>query len=48
MLGRLQELYISFNEIADVSPLADLELLEVADLEGNNVASLDSVAYLSM
>lgn len=33
-MGNLTELYLSFNEIRDISPVTMLERLEVLDLEG--------------
>ena len=47
-LPLLQELYVSFNEIRDVSSLADMDHLEVVDLESNRISDLESVDYLSM
>ena len=37
----LRELYASFNEVEDCSPLAQCELLETVDLEGNRMATLE-------
>ena len=31
---KLRELYLAYNEIADISPLSMLEELEILDLEG--------------
>ena len=42
----LQELYIAYNNIADLSPLSFLENLEVLDLEGNKVSEVDQIDYL--
>ena len=47
-LVRLAELYASFNDIADVAPLAELDFLEVLDLEGNRVEDEDAPDYLNM
>ena len=47
-LVRLTELYASFNDIADVSPLAEMDFLEVLDLEGNRVEDEDAPDYLNM
>ena len=47
-LVRLTELYASFNDIADVAPLAELDFLEVLDLEGNRVEDEDAPDYLNM
>ena len=33
-MGALREVYLSYNEIDDLSPLSLLEELEVLDLEG--------------
>ena len=57
VLANLQELYLSFNGVRDLGPLALHDKLEVLDLEANcvsSVASLDSLStcprltYLSM
>ncbi|XP_040320250.1 leucine-rich repeat-containing protein 56 isoform X5 [Herpailurus yagouaroundi] len=37
----LKELYVSYNNISDLSPLCLLEQLEVLDLEGNSVEVLE-------
>lgn len=37
----LRELYASFNEVEDCSPLAQCELLETVDLEANRLATLE-------
>ena len=47
-LVRLTELYASFNDIADVSPLAEMDFLEVLDLEGNRVEDEDAPDYLNV
>ncbi|XP_006164510.1 leucine-rich repeat-containing protein 56 isoform X7 [Tupaia chinensis] len=44
----LKELYVSYNNIADLSPLCLLEQLEVLDLEGNSVDDLGQVRYLQL
>lgn len=43
-----QELYVSYNNVSDLSPLCLLEQLEVLDLEGNNVEDLGQVRYLQL
>uniref|UniRef100_A0A8C0RDW2 Leucine rich repeat containing 56 n=1 Tax=Canis lupus familiaris TaxID=9615 RepID=A0A8C0RDW2_CANLF len=43
-----QELYVSYNNISDLSPLCLLEELEVLDLEGNSVDDLGQVRYLQL
>jgi hypothetical protein len=43
LLPALTELYASFNELVDLSAIAELEHLEVLDLEGNNVVEMDQV-----
>ncbi|ELK32072.1 Leucine-rich repeat-containing protein 56, partial [Myotis davidii] len=43
-----QELYVSYNNISDLSPLCLLEQLEVLDLEGNDVEDLGQVRYLQL
>ncbi|XP_011896371.1 PREDICTED: leucine-rich repeat-containing protein 56 isoform X2 [Cercocebus atys] len=42
-LPALKELYASYNNISDLSPLCLLEELEVLDLEGNSVEDLGQV-----
>lgn len=44
----LKELYVSYNNISDLSPLCLLEQLEVLDLEGNNLEDLGQVRYLQL
>ncbi|XP_023578531.1 leucine-rich repeat-containing protein 56 isoform X2 [Octodon degus] len=44
----LKELYISYNDISDLSPLCLLDQLEVLDLEGNNLEDLGQVRYLQL
>ncbi|CAK6449843.1 unnamed protein product [Pipistrellus nathusii] len=44
----LKELYVSYNNVSDLSPLCLLEQLEVLDLEGNNVEDLGQVRYLQL
>ncbi|XP_054998566.1 leucine-rich repeat-containing protein 56 isoform X4 [Sorex araneus] len=44
----LKELYVSYNDISDLSPLCLLETLEVLDLEGNSVEELGQVRYLHL
>ncbi|XP_045039364.2 leucine-rich repeat-containing protein 56 isoform X2 [Desmodus rotundus] len=44
----LQELYASYNDVSDLSPLCLLEQLEVLDLEGNGVEDLGQVRYLQL
>lgn len=43
-----QELYLSYNDIWDLSPLCLLEQLEVLDLEGNCVEDLGQLRYLQL
>jgi hypothetical protein len=51
-LPHLEELYVAFNDIRDLTPLSTHEALQVVDLEGNHVEdfsevqSLDGVATL--
>lgn len=40
-----QELYVSYDDISDLSPL---EQLEVLDLEGNSVEGLGQLRYLQL
>ncbi|MXQ90441.1 hypothetical protein E5288_WYG016337 [Bos mutus] len=44
----LKELYLSYNNIWDLSPLCLLEQLEVLDLEGNCVEDLGQLRYLQL
>ncbi|XP_037371549.1 leucine-rich repeat-containing protein 56 [Talpa occidentalis] len=44
----LRELYASFNDVSDLSPLCLLDQLEVLDLEGNGVEDLGQVRYLQL
>ncbi|KAF4010065.1 hypothetical protein G4228_001286 [Cervus hanglu yarkandensis] len=44
----LKELYLSYNDIWDLSPLCLLEQLEVLDLEGNCVEDLGQLRYLQL
>eukprot|EP00241_Pyramimonas_parkeae_P012865 CAMPEP_0114265646 /NCGR_PEP_ID=MMETSP0058-20121206/24057_1 /TAXON_ID=36894 /ORGANISM="Pyramimonas parkeae, CCMP726" /LENGTH=289 /DNA_ID=CAMNT_0001382813 /DNA_START=75 /DNA_END=941 /DNA_ORIENTATION=- len=44
----LRELYASFNDISDCSTLAECEHLELVDLEGNKVESVDTLEYVGM
>ena len=46
-LEQVEELYLGFNEISDVSALSLLEHCRVLDLEGNQLAGLRSVAHLA-
>ncbi|EPY83881.1 leucine-rich repeat-containing protein 56 [Camelus ferus] len=43
-----QELYVSYNDISDLSPLCLLEQLEVLDLEGNCVEDPGQLCYLQL
>ncbi|XP_060031860.1 leucine-rich repeat-containing protein 56 isoform X3 [Erinaceus europaeus] len=47
-LPALKELYASYNDIAELSPLCQLEALEALDLEGNSVEDLGQVQYLRL
>ncbi|KFO26388.1 Leucine-rich repeat-containing protein 56 [Fukomys damarensis] len=44
----LKELYVSYNNISDLSPLCLLDQLEVLDLEGNSLEDLEQVRYLQL
>ncbi|KAM8812750.1 LOW QUALITY PROTEIN: leucine-rich repeat-containing protein 56 [Rhynchonycteris naso] len=44
----LKELYVSYNNVSDLSPLCLLGELEVLDLEGNSVEDLGQVRYLQL
>ena len=43
----IRELYLSYNDISDVSPFAGCDTLEVLDLEGNDIDDLSSLQFLS-
>eukprot|EP00854_Cymbomonas_tetramitiformis_P010865 gene10865-12860_t len=47
-LTTLRELYASFNDIHDLSPLASCENLEVVDVEANKVSDIEVISYLSL
>lgn len=40
VLGQLEELYASFNDISDMGALVGHDRLQILDLEGNGVSSL--------
>jgi len=46
-LQSLRELYMPFNDVADLSPLSGHDALEVLDIEGNAIAEREEVASLS-
>eukprot|EP00659_Diplonema_papillatum_P017761 gene17761-27345_t len=43
----LEELYLSYNKVKDLSPLASLRHLRTLDLESNEVASVDNLPFLT-
>ena len=45
-LPELQELYLAFNDIQQLSPLTESEQLQVLDLEANRVADIEQVEFL--
>lgn len=45
-LSALEELYVSFNDVKDLSPLVCHEVLQVLDLEGNLVEDFEEVRSL--
>ena len=47
-LPALKELYVSFNDITDATPVADLEEIETVDLEGNKIEGVDGVQLLEL
>ncbi|KAJ3325779.1 Leucine-rich repeat-containing protein 56 [Blyttiomyces sp. JEL0837] len=47
-LSALKELYLSYNEISDLSSLSMVDGLEVLDLEGNCVHDFSQLEYLSL
>lgn len=48
VLPELREFYLPFNDVADLTPIGNLEHLEVLDVEGNAVADPQEVAVLRM
>uniref|UniRef100_A0A665URA0 Leucine rich repeat containing 56 n=2 Tax=Echeneis naucrates TaxID=173247 RepID=A0A665URA0_ECHNA len=47
-ISSLKELYVAYNSLSDLSPLAMLENLQVLDLEGNDVDDLVQIQYLGL
>lgn len=47
-ISQLQELYLSYNNVSDLSQVGMLENLQLLDLEGNDVEDLVQVQYLSL
>ncbi|GAA6093012.1 leucine-rich repeat-containing protein 56 [Tachysurus ichikawai] len=47
-LSSLKELYVAYNNVADLSQVCMLEQLELVDLEGNDVDDLVQVQYLGL
>eukprot|EP00002_Diphylleia_rotans_P027878 TRINITY_DN5613_c0_g1_i3.p1 TRINITY_DN5613_c0_g1~~TRINITY_DN5613_c0_g1_i3.p1 ORF type:complete len:491 (+),score=84.18 TRINITY_DN5613_c0_g1_i3:114-1586(+) len=43
----LKELYLSYNQVQDLSPLSGMECIEVIDLECNSIESIDTIGLLS-
>jgi hypothetical protein len=43
----IEELYLAFNHISDVSDLMGMEWLRVLDLEANDIADLSNLRYLT-
>ena len=43
---QLEELYISYNAIEDLFDISFCEHLQILDIEGNNVVSIDNLYYL--
>jgi len=44
----LEELYISFNDVRDLSPLSTHDTLQVLDVEGNLIEDLEDIQSLQM
>lgn len=44
----LTEVYLSYNEISDISPVSMLDNLQILDLEGNNVEEISQIQFLAM
>ncbi|XP_071954977.1 leucine-rich repeat-containing protein 56-like [Antedon mediterranea] len=47
-MARLQELYLAYNEVTDVSPCSMLENLQLLDLEGNCLDDTVQVEFLAL
>ncbi|KAJ3112578.1 Leucine-rich repeat-containing protein 56 [Phlyctochytrium bullatum] len=47
-IGSLRELYLSYNEIEDLSSIAMLDALEILDLEGNNISDIEQIEHLAL
>ncbi|KAI8851207.1 hypothetical protein BC829DRAFT_128841 [Chytridium lagenaria] len=47
-IGTLKELYLSYNEVEDLSSLGMLDCLEILDLEGNNISDINQIDHLSL
>lgn len=45
-LFKLEELYLAFNDVSDLSPLTGLDNLTVLDCESNRIAELSQVQFL--
>jgi Leucine-rich repeat (LRR) protein len=46
-IDNLKELYCSYNEIKDISPVTYLQQLEVLDLEANLITDFSQINYLN-
>ena len=46
-LTQLKSLYLSFNEINDITPLVELKKLKTLYLSGNQISSLDALSELT-
>lgn len=44
----MQELYVAYNNVSDLSQLGMLENLQLLDLEGNNVDDIVQIQYLGL
>ncbi|KAL8170143.1 UNVERIFIED_CONTAM: hypothetical protein K2H54_064614 [Gekko kuhli] len=47
-ISKKKELYVAYNNIADLSPVSLLEHLEILDLEGNSIEDIGQVQYLGL
>ncbi|XP_067937437.1 leucine-rich repeat-containing protein 56-like [Watersipora subatra] len=47
-MPNLKELYLAYNDIAELSPLSMMTSIEILDLEGNNISDAYQIEFLSL